>query len=78
MSRETLSDAEMLRRKAASMHERARVYMACSLAMQDGELDVEGANQLIARQKNPSKLVVQSEHYPGDEYFDRADRELGH
>lgn len=73
---ETPTDAELLRRKAISLRDEARVVMACSLAIEDGEMDAGGANELIAHEKNPSKLTVQSEHYPGDDYFDRADRRL--
>lgn len=73
---ERLSNSELLRRKATSMHDRARVMMACSIAMEDGELDSEGANDLITRARDPAGIVVQSDHYPGDEYFDRAELEL--
>lgn len=75
-TREKLSNAEMLRRKAHSYRERSRVIMAASLAMEDGVINTQQANELITACRLPHKLVVQCDHYPGDEYFDRAEREL--
>jgi hypothetical protein len=51
---------------------------ALAVAVREGEYtEEEAAEALRYRERNEELAFITSEHYPGDEYFDKADLEYG-
>lgn len=51
---------------------------ALAVAVREGEYTkAEAAEALRYRERNEELAFVTSEHYPGDDYFDKADLEYG-
>lgn len=62
-----------LRGLAEDAAKQAQAIMAIALALEDGELDDEEAKRAIQLHHSDDSLaLIQSDVYPGDEYFDRA------
>lgn len=62
-----------LRRLASEAADQAQAVMAIALALEDGELSKEEATEAIELHHSDDSLaLIQSDVYPGDEYFDRA------
>lgn len=69
--------AQNLRDRAEETYETARVIMAAALAFEEGELTEQESNELVNLHRTGDEhAVIQSDLYPGDEYFDQATHEL--
>jgi len=65
--------AQELRRLAEEAADQAQAVMAIALALEDGELSKEEATEAIELHHSDDSLaLIQSDVYPGDEYFDKA------
>jgi hypothetical protein len=70
MSEDLIDD---LRRLASEATDQAQAVMAIALALDDGELSKKEAKKAIELHHSDDSLaLIQSDVYPGDEYFDRA------
>lgn len=54
----------------------SKLIMAASIALEEGELTEEEAEEMVMLGKKSDLKLVQSDVYPGDEYFDRAAHRL--
>lgn len=64
---------ENFRRLSSEAADQAQAVMAIALALEDGELSKEEAKEAIELHHSDDSLaLIQSDVYPGDEYFDRA------
>jgi len=65
--------SQELRRLAEEAADQAQAVMAIALALEDGELSKEEATEAIEHHHSDDSLaLIQSDVYPGDEYFDEA------
>lgn len=72
-----MPDTDKLKSLAHDAEEQARTLMAVALALEDGALKPAEAERAIELHHNDKSLaLIQSDVYPGDEYFDRAVSEL--
>lgn len=69
-----MSNGNELRSEAVRDVRRAKDKMAVALALRDGELTDDQADEYL--EITDSLNQVQSDCYPGDEYYDQADRAL--
>jgi len=66
-------NVDNLRRLASDAANDAQAIMAIALALEDGALsDKEAKRAFELHQSDDSLALIQSDVYPGDEYFDRA------
>jgi hypothetical protein len=64
---------QTLRRLASEAADQAQAVMAIALALEDGELSKEEAEEAIELHHSDDSLaLIRSDVYPGDEYFDQA------
>jgi uncharacterized glyoxalase superfamily protein PhnB len=72
-----MTDVTELKALAEEAEQQARTIMAVALALEDGELTTDEAVEAVElHHSDDSVALVQSDVYPGDEYFDRAVAEL--
>jgi len=62
-----------LRKSASKASDRAQALMAIALALEDGKLSKQEARKAVQLHESDNPLaLIQSDVYPGDEYFDKA------
>lgn len=70
----SMSSYSELREKADAHAKRAETLMAACLAVEDGVLTEDEADEYLSL--NGSHERVTSDLYPGDEYYDRASMQV--